>query len=189
MKHSGIIILLVLAIILPYAGLWFMHSWYENKMSKYERAAFIIIDKQKMELSVFDLDGACLNTFPMGCGKSYGNKMQEGDNCTPEGVFRISDIENSSGWKHDFNDGKGEITGAYGPWFLRLSTEPHKGIGIHGTHLPNSIGTRCTEGCIRLHNDDIAKLKELAYCGLTVIILPSEKDIIATNKRLEQPAE
>ena len=45
-------------------------------------------------------------------------------------------------------------------------------IGIHGTHLPESIGTRCTEGCIRLNNDDLRELKEYIKIGMTVIILP-----------------
>lgn len=65
--------------------------------------------------------------------------------------------------------------------FLRLSTLPHKGIGIHGTHLPNSIGTRCTEGCIRLRNEDIVRLRDIAYSGLTVIILPSDNDVKAND--------
>lgn len=183
MKRAAVIALLALAIIIPYIGLWWMHNWYEEKLTNSQRAAFIIADKQTMSLSIYDNNGSCLDSFPMGCGKAFGSKVEKGDDRTPEGIFRISDIQDSSKWKHDFSDGKGEIAGAYGPWFIRLSTEPHKGIGIHGTHQPNSIGTRCSEGCIRLHNKDITKLKELVYCGMTVIILPSEDDILANKKR------
>lgn len=156
-----------------------MHHWYETKMDQYERASLIIIDKGKMRLSVYDLNGEEMESFPIGCGRNFGNKVEAGDNRTPEGIFRISDIQNSSGWTHDFGDGKGEISGAYGNYFLRLSAEPHKGIGIHGTHLPKSIGTRCTEGCIRLRNEDIVRLHDRVYRGLTVVILPSNEDIIA----------
>lgn len=183
MKRSSIILLLAFAILLPYFGLWWMHHWYEQKLDERNRAAFVIADKQTMKLSVYDRDGSCVASYPMGCGKGYGTKVEEGDNCTPEGIFRISDIQNSSSWEHDFSDGNGEIEGAYGPWFIRLSTEPHKGIGIHGTHQPQSIGTRCTEGCIRLGNDDIANFKEYAYCGLTVIILPGALDISANSNK------
>ncbi|MDD6850571.1 MAG: L,D-transpeptidase [Veillonellaceae bacterium] len=35
------------------------------------------------------------------------------------------------------------------------------GIGIHGTHDPNSIGTNASEGCIRMYNQDVAELKEI----------------------------
>ena len=178
-KKLVMIILAATAILLPYIGIIVMHNWYEKKMERYERAAFIIIDKQQMKLKVYDLNGDLMESFPIGCGKNFGNKVESGDNRTPEGVFRISDIQNASNWKHDFGDGKGEIEGAYGGFFFRLATPPHKGIGIHGTHLPNSIGTRCTEGCIRLRNEDVLKLRDIAYRGLTVIILPSDKDVKA----------
>lgn len=182
MKKSVLIAICLLAIILPYVGMWLMYRHYEERISSYDRASFIIVDKQTMQLRVYDRNGDCIADFPMACGRAYGNKIEKGDNRTPEGIFRISDIQNSSDWKHDFGDGKGEIHGSYGPWFIRLSTEPHKGIGIHGTHLPLSIGTRATEGCIRLSNNDIKRLRELSYCGLTVIVLPSENDIKENSK-------
>ncbi|MDE6072729.1 MAG: L,D-transpeptidase [Muribaculaceae bacterium] len=154
-------------------------------MEEYNTAAFIIIDKQNLNLKVIGLDGETKASFGIACGKGVGNKREKGDNRTPEGIFRIQDIQDSSNWKHDFGDGNGEITGAYGPWFIRLQTDPHKGIGIHGTHDPASIGTRATEGCIRLKNSDVEILKNMVYCGLNVIILPSEGDIIENNT-LEQ---
>lgn len=172
------VILLTIALLVPCAGMWVMHNWYENRLAELDRAAFIIADKETMLLKVYNLDGECIADFPMACGKALGNKQAEGDNKTPEGIFRISDIQNSAEWKHDFGDGNGEITGAYGRWFIRLDTPPHRGIGIHGTHLPASIGKRDTEGCIRLSNKDIDSLKNMVYCGLNVIILPSKKDII-----------
>lgn len=164
-------------VILPYIGMLWLHSWYTTKLEEYDKAALIIIDKEKMRLKVIGLDGETKASFGIACGKGMGNKQGKGDNRTPEGIFRIQDIQNSSSWKHDFGDGKGEIAGAYGPWFIRLQTDPHKGIGIHGTHDPNSIGTRATEGCIRLNNKDVEKLKEMVYCGLNVVVLPSEEDI------------
>ena len=45
-------------------------------------------------------------------------------------------------------------------------------IGIHGTPFPESIGTRATEGCIRLRNEDILDLKQRVKVGTVVIILP-----------------
>lgn len=187
-KRSNLIFLIVcgVVIILPYIGAMGLHYWYTNKLEEYNKAALVIIDKQNMNLKVIGLDGETKATFGIACGKALGNKQQKGDNRTPEGVFRIQDIQNSSGWKHDFEDGNGEIKGAYGPWFIRLCTDPHKGIGIHGTHAPNSIGTRATEGCIRLKNEDVEKLKGMVYCGLNVVILPSEGDIEANVELKKQ---
>ena len=96
--------------------------------------------------------------------------MRVGDHRTPTGKFKIVSIEPSSTWKHDFGDGKGKISGAYGPWFIRLDAKGWKGIGIHGTHDPDSRGTMATEGCIRLSNEDISELKQYAYRNMPVII-------------------
>ena len=69
----------------------------------------------------------------------------------------------------------GEIAGAYGPWFISLDTEALSGgawdgIGIHGTHDPQSIGTDASEGCIRLHNEDLQELRSVVKVGTVVEI-------------------
>ena len=169
-------ILLGIVAILPYFGLIYVHHWYKQKVQKIENASFIVISKEEMNLKLIDYDGRVVKEYGIACGKGYGNKEKEGDMKTPEGIFRISSIECSANWTHDFHDGNGEVEGAYGPWFLRLSTPGHKGIGIHGTHKPESIGSRDTEGCIRLDNHDIEDLKSRVRVGTAVIIIPSYKD-------------
>ncbi|MBO4587525.1 MAG: L,D-transpeptidase [Bacteroidales bacterium] len=175
-KKLGLYVLLLIVIVLPYIGFFYVVRWYKQKVEKIEKAAVIIIDKEKLALSLIDYNGATRMTCPIACGKNYGNKEKQGDMKTPEGVFHVSDIQDASDWKHDFHDGKGEIAGAYGPFFIRLDTPGHKGIGIHGTHLPESIGTRATEGCVRLKNEDLLELKKNVYVGMSVIITPSSKD-------------
>jgi LysM repeat protein len=112
-------------------------------------------------------------------GKNYGNKKCKGDMKTPEGVFEVKQIQPATTWGHDFKDGKGVIEHAYGDWFIRLDAPPHDGIGIHGTHAPESIGTRATEGCIRLNNENLNKLKPLVRIGMKVTIETSQKDMEA----------
>lgn len=148
-------------------------------------AAFAIIDKQAMTLQLYGIKGEKLMEVGVACGKNYGNKQCPGDMRTPEGVFKIEVIQDASGWTHDFKDGKGEIKGAYGHWFMRLRCPGHSGIGIHGTHDPSSIGKRCTEGCIRLSNDKLEKFKQKAYPGMVVVILPSNRDV-AVNDSLQK---
>ncbi len=118
----------------------------------------IVVSKQRMELYVVSQQSDTLFRAEIGCGKNYGDKRRKGDLRTPEGKFRIVSIEQSSAWKHDFNDGYGMRKGAYGPYFIRLKTPGFTGIGIHGTCFPESIGTRSSEGCIRLKNEDLLKL-------------------------------
>ena len=136
----------------------------------------ISISKQTMELTLFDADDQIIKRYPIACGKNLGNKVKVGDMRTPEGKFTVQEIVNSSHWQHDFKDGKGMIPGAYGPYFIRLLTPPHRGIGIHGTHDDSSIGTRATEGCIRMHNKDLRELRPYVTTGMKVEILTSEAD-------------
>ena len=133
--------------------------------------AFIYIDKSSLTLWVIsEKSGDTVFNTSIGLGKEYGDKENDGDNRTPEGTFFIEKIENSSNWVHDFRDGFGPRKGAYGEWFIRLNVPGFNGIGIHGTCFPESIGTRCSEGCVRLHNDKIIELKELCFIGMKVVI-------------------
>ena len=133
----------------------------------------IVVSKKRMELYVINSKQDTLCKMPCGIGKNYGNKMKKGDNRTPEGTFDIVQIQNAKKWTHNFNDGFGERKGAYGPWFIRLKVPRFSGIGIHGTCFPESVGTRCSEGCIRLKNNDLLVLKKYVYIGMKCTI---EKD-------------
>ena len=168
--------LLAFLVIVPYLGMFGIKMWYNHKIDKIANARFIVVDKEALSLKLFDYSGSEINTYGISCGKNPGNKSRIGDLKTPEEIFHITEIEDASTWGHDFKDGKGKIEGAYGPWFLRLEVPGHKGIGIHGTHAPESIGGRETEGCIRLNNGDLERLVTLIYPPLTVVITPSVMD-------------
>ncbi|MEO8167601.1 MAG: L,D-transpeptidase, partial [bacterium] len=51
-----------------------------------------------------------------------------------------------------------------------VSGKGWKGIAIHGTHDESTIGTRASEGCVRLENKDILELREIVYVGMPVEI-------------------
>jgi lipoprotein-anchoring transpeptidase ErfK/SrfK len=131
----------------------------------------------KGEHKVYLLDhGKKVAVWGCAIGKGgAGQKKKSGDNMTPTGIFRIDEIDDASSWTHDFHDGKGVIEHAYGPWFLSLDTSQLSkgqwdGIGIHGTHDPQSIGTNASEGCIRLRNEDLKKLHAHVRVGTLVEI-------------------
>jgi lipoprotein-anchoring transpeptidase ErfK/SrfK len=44
------------------------------------------------------------------------------------------------------------------------------GYALHGTTAVSQLGTNASHGCVRLHNDDIARLYEMANVGDEVII-------------------
>lgn len=129
----------------------------------------LYIEKSNLRLYVVR-DKDTIASYPVCLGQNLGQKRKAGDHKTPEGNFSISMIQNSSSWTHDFKDGKGPRKGAYGPWFFRLRTPMSTHIGIHGTCFPESIGTRESEGCIRLKNEDLIDLHQYVYVGMKVDI-------------------
>lgn len=128
----------------------------------------IIVNKSEYKLHLFK-EGKEIKSYDVAIGKNPGQKQRVGDMTTPAGEFKVDEIINSSYWTHDFNDGNGEIEGAYGPWFISLETG-WDGIGIHGTQNPSSIRTMASEGCIRMYNDQVAELKELISTGTKVVV-------------------
>ena len=177
-KPDILTIILGIVIILPYFGMGGIFLWNKHEAKKIENASFIVISKEDMTLTLYDYKGKILDKFSIACGKNLGNKQIVGDMKTHEGTFTVCDIQNSAHWTHDFGDGNGEIQGAYGPFFIRLLTPGHRGIGIHSTHNEKSIGTRVTEGCIRLKNENLEKLVTKIKIGTVVVITTSKKDVV-----------
>lgn len=154
----------------------------------------IIIDKHTQKLTIYDAFYGSIKTFDVSTGENPGNKLLRGDLKTPEGMFPVIGIEDAADWTYDFKDGKGPVTGAYGPHFLRLKVDSQNifhnvnsdfnftsddeflGIGIHGTHLNDLIGKRASHGCIRLKNEDLEELKKYITTGSFVLIHPGDDD-------------
>lgn len=134
----------------------------------------IHVDKTKLKLYLIER-GDTLLTFPVSVGKNKGQKTRAGDNKTPEGTFTVSHIQNSTDWPHYTNDGRPPEKGLYGPWFFRLKTPMSTHIGIHGSKSDADVGKRASEGCVRLKNSDLLKLKPHVFVGMKVVIHPDNK--------------
>jgi hypothetical protein len=153
---------------------------------------FIVISKKDYYLYVYEAQGkdtVLLARFDCAFGLRKGDKGKQGDMRTPHCVglatpgntnmrkpFTISQIVNSSSWRHDFGDGRGNIL-SYGKYFMRLQLNGHKvasnrSIGIHGsTNNAESVPGRASQGCIRLKDADIIQLKEkFCFVGMKVYI-------------------
>ena len=140
--------------------------------SSAEKGKWIFIDKANFRLYLAE-GNKVVDSWGIAVGKVPGDKQGKGDMRTPEGKnFSVQQIQDARTWTHDFGDGKGVIKGAYGPWFIRLKTG-WSGIGIHGTHDPDSIGTLASEGCIRLKNEDLVQLHKHVKVGMRVVIGPN----------------
>lgn len=131
---------------------------------------YIYISKPQMRLYVLDKNDSVLFTCGIACGLRRGNKAGKGDYRTPEGSFHINGIYHSTDWIHKTRSGR-KVKGCYGPFFLSLATGRFAGIGIHGTNAPGSIGSRASEGCIRVKTPNIIHIKDnYAYVGMPVIV-------------------
>jgi len=125
----------------------------------------VVVRKSECVLELVTDSGTLVFPAAIGSNPDGADKREVGDCRTPEGEFEVVSIEDSSDWEFE-----GERV--YGPYFIRLACPPWDGIGIHGTNDPSLIGTKSTRGCVRLRNDDLARLVANVAVGTKVTILP-----------------
>lgn len=143
---------------------------------------FIVVDKSRMLVILFDRYGRETVAYPMACGMNYGSKHKKNDRRTPEGFFSVKSIQNSTDWHYvDENGNRSAQPGDFGPRFIRLDVPGITSIGIHGTKSPGSLGGRRSHGCIRIKNENILALAEAVCVGMPVIVSPSPRDM-AVNR-------
>ncbi|RYZ51103.1 MAG: murein L,D-transpeptidase [Chitinophagaceae bacterium] len=141
---------------------------------------YIVVDKRKYELSVYDAKG-WFATYPVVFGNNtLEDKKMEGDRNTPEGTFRINGKRPHAKWdkfisidypnqeslaKFKRRKERGEIPS----W-----ASPGGEIGIHGTWLNEDFVVdkykNWTLGCISLKRRDVDDLYSYLPVGTTITI-------------------
>ncbi|HDO26903.1 MAG TPA: L,D-transpeptidase [Bacteroidetes bacterium] len=158
-----------------------------KSFSQQNKGDFVVVDKGGFTLSLYQ-HYIKMKEYKVTIGKKHGNKRASGDDRTPEGIFRIQSIERSSYWEYDFpDDTLPALTGAYGPWFIRLDVPGFHGIGIHGFLNDDELGKRKSNGCIRLNNKKLEELVQFIRPGMPVIIEPSPQDLVVDRKNESAP--
>ena len=119
----------------------------------------VVISLKHHRLEVFDGTKLSVRT-PIGVGQSVSP--------TPRGRYFITDVVRPKNPK-----------GFYGPYALGLSAhsnvyssfEGGNGqVGIHGTNLPQAIGSNVSHGCVRVRNAVITRLARSLPLGTPVTI-------------------
>ena len=146
----------------------------------YDSSYYIVINKAKYELNVFDSRG-WLITYPVVFGNSdLRDKLYEGDKKTPEGTFTIVSKKTHPKWDRfmmldyptkenieKFNERKSE-------GLVPANAQIGGGIGIHGTwpHEDYQIDRfrNWTDGCISMRNKDVEELYNMISVGTKVTI-------------------
>ena len=93
------------------------------KQNADQKKYHIFIKKSAFTLYLLDDKNNVIKAYDCTLGKNPGQKQKRGDMKTPTGTFLVDEICDARSWTHDFGDGKGEIKGAYGPWFISLDTD------------------------------------------------------------------
>jgi len=150
---------------------------YARRLLRSGHDYFIIVDKQSMNVILYDKYGREQKCYLMACSKYYGTKHKRRDNRTPEGFFTAEGIYNSTDWLYTNDDGyTSPARGQFGPRFIRLKTPVTTQVGIHGTSARRSPGHRASHGCIRIQNEQILELVKYAKAGMPIIVNPSDRD-------------
>lgn len=144
---------------------------------------YIVIEKHKYDMNVYDAEGNWLITYPVVFGsKDLGDKMMKGDRKTPEGTFHIASKRIHEKWNRflaldypneesyqKFNERKAE---GLIPSNAQIGGE----IGIHGTwpHEEFAIDQyqNWTLGCVSTKNMYIQEIYKNIPIGTKVIIKP-----------------
>jgi lipoprotein-anchoring transpeptidase ErfK/SrfK len=124
-----------------------------------DRMPVIRVSKSKFKMELV-YDDKTLLTYPVAIGAVETE--------TPVATFQITDKAMRPPFKgipygHPDNP-IGEV------WMEFNDTASHQGFGIHGTREPNTIGTKASNGCIRLKNEDVVELQKFVPKGTTVVI-------------------
>lgn len=151
---------------------------------------FIVVDKYRMKVILFNKYGVEEESYGMACAKNFGTKHKKADSRTPEGFFSVQGVYDSTDWLFtDDNGVTSDKKGQFGPRFIRLNIPITYQIGIHGTCAPWSIGARTSHGCIRITNENILHLVQLVDSGMPVIVTPGRRDMgVNRNEGFRVPA-
>lgn len=156
---------------------------YALKLIRNKFDHFIVVDKARMSVILFDKYGCEVKSYPCACGRGYGHKVKKGDCRTPEGFLHAEGIYDSTNWLYTNDAGyTSPARGQFGPRYIRVQGDKYYPVGIHGTGAPWSRGHRASHGCIRLSNQDILELAPMARPGMPIIITPSKPDQAANAK-------
>ena len=101
--------------------------------------------------------------------REYQTAVGAPETPTPIGEFKVVDkVVNPQYDKDGEHYGPGDPKNPAGTRWMRLDGA----FGIHGTNEPESIGRAASDGCIRLHNEDVEELFDLLVTGSPVVIKP-----------------
>ncbi|WP_430696573.1 L,D-transpeptidase [Metabacillus mangrovi] len=146
---------------------------------------YLIINKQTNEMAFID-DGAIQSIYRVASGSTAA--------LTPEGEFSIV-VKAVDPYYRKKNIPGGDPENPLGPRWIGFDAQGTDGrtYGIHGTNRESSIGGFVTQGCVRMHNEEVIELYSKVPVGTKVWITVSSQsfETLAREKGavLQTPAK
>jgi murein L,D-transpeptidase YafK len=147
-----------------------------------------VVDTSTATLYVFRNEGGALryvDDFYVSIGKNGINKVREGDNRTPLGVYHVTKWMSRAQLVSEYGKqselyGVGALPINYpNAWDQREGREGH-GIWLHGVPFDTySRPPRSSNGCVALTNEDFETLTERVQIGLTPVVITNGIDWVA----------
>lgn len=133
---------------------------YEGMKLKIMKTTFkIVIDISDHALRLY-ADNELIKTYSIATGKT--------GRPTPVGTFTIVNKLENPVWFHEGTAiPPGDPDNILGTRWMGFSL---KSYGIHGTTLPDTIGTPASEGCIRMLNHEVEELYSIVPVGTGVTL-------------------
>lgn len=120
----------------------------------------VVVSLESFELVALSKERVVFN-YPITIGADTGP--------TPTGAFRVTSRLKNPWYTPDDkpNVEPGAPDNPIGSRWIGIDKPSY---GLHGTNEPDAIGTRDSEGCIRLRNEEIEELYRHVDKGTTVVI-------------------
>lgn len=148
----------------------------------YSPYAFVV-DKKARTLTVWHQDGDLLTSvasFPADLGKFEGEKKNQGDKKTPNGIYFLQKQLEGPGLNFNMY-GKRAFTTDYPNFFDRLDHKTGNGIWLHA--VPDTVPlTRGSSGCVVVRNEVILNISQYVKLGKTPIIIQDEVELLDSEK-------
>jgi len=135
-----------------------------QKLKVLEGKPSVIVHRGEFRLDLL-WNGAYVKTYPVGVGKV--------ETPTPDGQFVVKNMVVQAPWTKPGGGilKYGDEGYPLGERWMSLDNKPGaNGLGIHGTNDESSIGTKCSDGCVRMHNADVIELYDFVVAGTPVTI-------------------
>lgn len=146
-----------------------VNNYKENQILKVGRRVRVargtwslVVDKSLFQLYI------CYEGVPF---KAYSIAIGT-DEKTPAGVFEVGTKNPKPAWWPPADLGLagpvpyGDAQNPLGEYWIGLDHDFFHGLGIHGTNDPGSIGSKTSNGCVRMLNHEVMHVAAISYRGM-----------------------